>query len=161
MDKLKSAPLPLKRKLLLTVLVGAAFFFVGLAAIFFSRDTVTVLLSGILAAGSACKAVALYRLIAAARYIVMDGVCTAIMQTPLRKYRNVRIVDDQEHKITLVLPKQDKVEIGRRYRFYFKSSERIRTGNSFLDTSLPTDGFLGLEEISRMEQQCHSPHIQM
>lgn len=161
MDKLKSAPLPLKRKLLLTVLVGAAFFFVGLAAIFFSRDTVTVLLSGILAAGSACKAVALYRLIAAARYIVMDGVCTAIMQTPLRKYRNVRIVDDQEHEITLVLPKQDKVEIGRRYRFYFKSSERIRTGNSFLDTSLPTDGFLGLEEISRMEQQCHSPHIQM
>lgn len=161
MDELKSAPLPLKRKLLLTVLVGAAFFFVGLAAIFFSRDTVTVLLSGILAAGSACKAVALYRLIAAARYIVMDGVCTAIMQTPLRKYRNVRIVDDQEHEITLVLPKQDKVEIGRRYRFYFKSSERIRTGNSFLDTSLPTDGFLGLEEISRMEQQCHSPHIQM
>lgn len=148
MDKLKSAPLPLKRKLLLTVLVGTAFFFVGLAAILFSRDTATVLLSGILAAGSICKAVALYRLIAAARYTVMDGVCTAIMQTPLRKYRNVRIVDDQDHEITLVLPKQDKVEIGRRYRFYFKSSEHIRTGNSFLDTSLPTDGFLGLEEIS-------------
>lgn len=148
MDKLKSAPLPLKKKLLLTVLVGTAFFFVGLAAIFFSRDTVTVLLSGILAAGSVCKAVALYRLIAAARYIVMDGVCTAIMQTPLRKYRNVRIIDSQEHEMTLVLPKQDRAEIGRRYRFYFKSSERIRTGNSFLDTSLPTDGFLGLEEIS-------------
>lgn len=147
MDKLKSAPLPLKKKLLLTVLVGIAFFFVGLAAIFFSRDTVTVLLSGILAAGSVCKAVALYRLIAAARYIVMDGVCTAIMQTPLRKYRNVRIVDDQDHEITLVLPKQDKVEIGHQYRFYFKFSEHIQTGSSFLDTSLPTDGFLGLEEI--------------
>lgn len=148
MDKLRTAPLPLKKKLLLTVLVGAAFFFVGLAAIFFSRDTVTVLLSGILAAGSACKAVALYRLIAAARYTVMDGVCTAIMQTPLRKYRNVRIVDSQEHEMTLVLPKQDRLEIGHRYRFYFKFSERIRTGSSLLDTSLPNDGFLGLEEVS-------------
>ena len=48
MDKLRTAPLPLKKKLLLTALVGAAFFFVGLAAIFFSRDTITVLLSGIL-----------------------------------------------------------------------------------------------------------------
>lgn len=161
MDKLRTAPLPLKKKLLLTVLVGAAFFFAGLAAILFSRDTVTVLLSGILAAGSACKAVALYRLIAAARYIAMDGVCIAIMQTPLRKYRNVRIIDSLEHERTLVLPRQDRVEIGCRYRFYFKDSERIRTGSSFFDTALPTDGFLGLEEISRMEQQCHSPHIQM
>lgn len=161
MDKLRTAPLPLKKKLLLTVLVEAAFFFTGLAAILFSRDTVTVLLSGILAAGSACKAVALYRLIAAARYIVMDGVCTAIMQTPLRKYRNVRIIDSQGYEMTLVLPKQDRVEIGCRYRFYFKFSEHIRTGSSLLDTSLPTDGFLGLEEISRMEPQCHSPQLQM
>ena len=63
MDKLRTAPLPLKKKLLLIALVGAAFFFVGLAAIFFSRDTITVLLSGILAIGLACKAVVLYRLI--------------------------------------------------------------------------------------------------
>ena len=68
MDKLRTAPLPLKKKLLLTALVGAAFFFVGLAAIFFSRDTITVLLSGILAVGLACKAVAIYHLIITARY---------------------------------------------------------------------------------------------
>ena len=48
MDKLRTAPLPLRRKLLLTALAGAAFFLVGLAAIFFSLDTVTALLSGIL-----------------------------------------------------------------------------------------------------------------
>lgn len=50
--------------------------------------------------------------------------------------------------MTLVLPKQDRIEIGRQYRFYFKSSERILTGSSFLDTSLPTGGFLGFEETS-------------
>lgn len=49
MDKLRTAPLPLRRKLLLTALAGAAFFLVGLAAIFFSLDTATALLSGILA----------------------------------------------------------------------------------------------------------------
>ena len=88
-----------------------------------------------------------YRLIVTARYIAIDGVCIAIMQTPLRKYRNIRIIDSQEHEMTLVLPKQDRIEIGRQYRFYFKSSERILTGSSFLDASLPTDGFLGFEEM--------------
>ena len=148
MDKHRTAPLPLKKKLLLTALVGAAFFFVGLAAIFFSRDTITVLLSGILAIGLAYKAVVLYRLIITARYTAIDGVCIAIMQTPLRKYRNIQIIDSQEHEMTLVLPKQDRIEIGRQYRFYFKSSEPILTGNSFIDESLPTDGFLGLEAMA-------------
>ena len=148
MDKLRTAPLPLKKKLLLTALVGAAFFFVGLAAIFFSRDTITVLLSGILAIGLAFKTAELYRLIIAGHYTTVDGSCIAITQTPLLKYRNIRIIDSQEHEMTLVLPKQDRIEIGRQYRFYFKSSERILTGSSFLDASLPTDGFLGLEEAS-------------
>lgn len=148
MDKHRTAPLPLKKKLLLTALVGAAFFFVGLVAVFFSRDTITVLLSGILSIGLAYKAVVLYRLIITARYTAIDGVCIAIMQTPLRKYRNIQIIDSQEHEMTLVLPKQDRIEIGRQYRFYFKSSEPILTGNSFIDESLPTDGFLGLEAAS-------------
>ena len=153
MDKLRTAPLPLRRKLLLTALAGAAFFLVGLAAIFFSRDTITVLLSGILAMGLAYKAVVLYRLIIASRYTAVDGSCIAITQTPLRKYRNIRIIDSQERERTLVLPRQDKIEVGRRYRFYFKSSAHIspaqvQTGSSFIDESLPTDGFLGLEAAS-------------
>lgn len=148
MDKLRTAPLPLRRKLLLTALAGAAFFLVGLAAIFFSLDTVTALLSGILAIGLAFKTAELYRLIITGHYTDIDGICIAITQTPLRKYRNVRIIDSQERERTLVLPRQDKIEVGRRYRFYFKSSERIRTGSSLLDTALPTDGFLGLEAAS-------------
>lgn len=153
MDKLRTAPLPLRRKLLLAALAGAAFFLVGLAAIFFFLDTVAALLSGILAIGLACKAVVLYRLIISSRYTAIDGVCIAIMQTPLRKYRNIRIIDSQEHEMTLVLPKQDKIEVGRQYRFYFKASAhkspaQVQTGSSFIDESLPTDGFLGLEAAS-------------
>ena len=148
MDKLRTAPLPLRRKLLLTALAGAAFFLVGLAAIFFSLDTVTALLSGILAIGLAFKTAELYRLIIAGHYTTVDGTCIAITQTPLRKYRNIRIIDSQERERTLVLPRQDKIEVGRRYRFYFKASERIRTRSSLLDTALPTDGFLGLEAAS-------------
>lgn len=153
MDKLRTAPLPLRRKLLLTALAGAAFFLVGLAAIFFSLDTVTALLSGILAIGLAFKTAELYRLIIARHYTTVDGSCIAITQTPLRKYRNIRIIDSQERERTLVLPRQDKIEVGRQYRFYFKSSAHIspaqvQTGSSFIDESLPTDGFLGLEAAS-------------
>ena len=153
MDKLRTAPLPLRRKLLLTALAGAAFFLVGLAAIFFSLDTATALLSGILATGLAFKTAELYRLISAGHYSTVDGICIAITQTPLRKYRNVRIIDSQERERTLVLPRQDKIEVGRQYRFYFKSSAhkspaQVQTGSSFIDESLPTDGFLGLEAAS-------------
>lgn len=153
MDKLRTAPLPLRRKLLLTALAGAAFFLVGLAAIFFSLDTVTALLSGILAIGLAFKTAELYRLIIAGRYTTVDGTCIAITQTPLRKYRNIRIIDSQERERALVLPRQDKIEVGRRYHFYFKSSAhkspaQVQTGSSFIDESLPTDGFLGLEAAS-------------
>lgn len=148
MDKLRTAPLPLRRKLLLTALAGAAFFLVGLAAIFFSLDTVTALLSGILAIGLAFKTAELYRLIITGHYTDIDGICIAITQTPLRKYRNVRIIDSQERERTLVLPRQDKIEVGRRYRFYFKSPAQVQTGSSFIDESLPTDGFLGLEAAS-------------
>lgn len=148
MDKLRTAPLPLRRKLLLTALAGAAFFLVGLAAILFSLDTVTALLSGILAIGLAFKTAELYRLIIAGRYTTVDGTCIAITQTPLRKYRNIRIIDSQERERTLVLPRQDKIEVGCRYHFYFKSSAQVQTGSSFIDESLPTDGFLGLEAAS-------------
>ena len=145
MDKLRTAPLPLRRKLLLTALAGAAFFLVGLAAIFFSLDTVTALLSGILAIGLAFKTAELYRLIITGHYTDIDGICIAITQTPL--------IDSQERERTLVLPRQDKIEVGRRYRFYFKSSAhkspaQVQTGSSFIDESLPTDGFLGLEAAS-------------
>lgn len=75
MDKLRTAPLPLRRKLLLTALAGAAFFLVGLAAIFFSLDTVTALLSGILAIGLAFKTAELYRLIITGHYTTVDGTC--------------------------------------------------------------------------------------
>ena len=101
MDKLRTAPLPLRRKLLLTALAGAAFFLVGLAAIFFSLDTVTALLSGILAIGLAYKTAELYRLIITGHYTTVDGICIAITQTPLRKYRNIRIIDSQERERTL------------------------------------------------------------
>ena len=103
MDKLRTAPLPLRRKLLLTALAGAAFFLVGLAAILFSLDTVTALLSGILAIGLAFKTAELYRLIIAGHYTTVDGTCIAITQTPFRKYRNIRIIDSQERERTLVL----------------------------------------------------------
>ena len=111
------------------------------------------LLSGILAIGLAFKTAELYRLIITGRYTDIDGLCIAITQTPLRKYRNIRIIDSQERERTLVLPRQDKIEVGRQYRFYFKASAhkspaQVQTGSSFIDESLPTDGFLGLEAAS-------------
>ena len=111
------------------------------------------LLSGILAIGLAFKTAELYRLIIAGHYTDFDGICIAITQTPLRKYRNIRIIDSQERERTLVLPRQDKIEVGRQYRFYFKASAhkspaQVQTGSSFIDESLPTDGFLGLEAAS-------------
>lgn len=110
MDKLRTAPLPLRRKLLLTALAGAAFFLVGLAAILFSLDTVTALLSGILAIGLAFKTAELYRLIITRHYTDIDGICIAITQTPLRKYRNMsvrRAITMSDPALGCINPKDD------------------------------------------------------
>lgn len=86
-------------------------------------------------------------MIAGEEYEIVEGICVAVMPKPLRKYRKIKIMDDNGNESTMLLGKQSKVKIGYRYRFYFKETQRISLGSEYLDSAMSSDCFLGYEEL--------------
>lgn len=147
MEKIKSAPIPLRRKLFMTGFLGLICLLIGIAVYFFSRDRTMLLLSGVVCVLCMFKAYSVFKVIADEQYEVVEGTCVGIMPKPLRKYRKIRIMDEEGNESSLLLNKQSKVKIGNRYRFYFKNTQRLVLGNDYIDSSLSSDCFLGYEEV--------------
>ena len=51
----------------------------------------------------------------------------------------------------LLLGKHSKIQIGFRYRFYFKKTQRLTLGSEYFDSALSSDCFLGFEELGELE----------
>lgn len=81
------------------------------------------------------------------KYEVIAGTCIGITNPPLRRYQKVKVMDESGVESTLLLQKQSRITIGKQYRFYFKKNTSPILNNKFLDPSLPTDSFLGYEEL--------------
>lgn len=147
MEKIKSAPIPLRRKLFITGFLGLICLMIGIAVFFFSRDRTMLLLSGVVCVLCMLRAYSVFRTITGKQYETVEGTCVGITPKPLRKYRKIRIIDDNGNEFSLLLNKQSKVKIGNRYRFYFKNTQRLTLGNDYIDSSLSSDCFLGYEEL--------------
>lgn len=80
----------------------------------------------------------------------MEGTCVGIVPKPLRKYRKIRIMDDDGNESAILLSKHSKVKIGFRYRFYFKTTQRLTLGSEYFDSALSSDCFLGYEELGEL-----------
>ena len=120
MEALKSCPKVLLHRLLLTPLIGAGCLAVGIAYYCFSYDKVFLLLSGVVFAASAVQSARLCGLIKGKKYRSTQGVCVGVTPKPLRRYRKVRLMDEDGIETTLLLDKRTRVKIGFRYRAYFK-----------------------------------------
>lgn len=147
MGKIKDAPVPIKRRVFLTCIVGISCLLVGIAMCLFFKDRIMLFLSLAVCVLSVGKAVDYYRVIGGEEYEVVEGTCVAIMPKPLRKYRKIKIIDDNGNESTMLLGKQSKVKIGYRYRFYFKETQHLSLGSEYLDSAMSSDHFLGYEEL--------------
>ena len=145
MDKWTSFPSPLKRKMILTALVGIGCLLVGIAFTVIAKDTMMLLLSIAVCAFSFYKAFAMFRIASKKDYEIVEGTCTAIVPKLLNKFRKIKITDDEGNETTLLLAKQSKITIGERYKFYFKKTTRVTLGNEYFDSALSSDCFLGYE----------------
>lgn len=148
MDKWTSFPAPLKRKTLLTTMVGIGCLLVGIAFTIFAKDTMMLFLSIAVCAFSFYKALAMYRVASKRDYEIVEGTCTNIVPKLMPKYRKIKVTDDEGNETTLLLGKQSKVNIGDRYRFYFKKTTRVTLGNAYFDSVLSSDCFLGYESVN-------------
>jgi hypothetical protein len=149
MKSLITLPRPLLQKLLFTIIIGVGCFVVGLALYIFSKDKITLALSGIVLLFSLFRAWTLYSAIANGKYAVVEGVCVGVSARPFRKSCTIKIMDDDGVETALHLQKPSRVKIGARYRFYF--SERgadAPTGSAYLDAALSSGRFLGFEEAA-------------
>lgn len=152
MDNRNSYPAPLRQKLILTCLVGAACLLVGFAVFLFLKDQTALFLSLAILCMCLGSAISYHRIMVDHAYEVVEGTCVAISPKPLRKYRNVQIIDDSGIESNLLLAKHARIKIGYRYRFYFKNTERLTIGKEHFDAALSSDSFLGFEEIGRFTE---------
>ena len=149
MNPLKNGPAPIRKKILLTGILGTVCLLIGAGICIFAKDKMMLLLSVAVFVFSAVKVYSLYKMLRDKTYEVVEGTCIAIVPKPLRKFRKIKIMDDEGNESAMLLGKQDKIQIGNRYRFYFKATNRISLGNDFLDSAASSDDFLGYELMKR------------
>ena len=147
-DKWTSFPAPLKRKMLLTAIVGIGCLLVGVAFTIFAKDMMMLFLSIAVCGFSLYKTFTMFRVASKKDYEIVEGTCSAIVPKLITKFKKIKITDDEGNETTLLLGKQSKVAIGERYRFYFKKATRVTLGNEYFDSALSSDCFLGYEPIT-------------
>ena len=150
-DKWTSFPAPLKRKMLLTALVGMGCLLVGVAFTIFAKDIMMLFLSIAVCGFSLYKTFAMFRVASKKDYEIVEGTCSAIVPKLITKFKKIKITDDDGNETTLLLAKQSKVTIGEKYRFYFKKTTRVTLGNEYFDSALSSDCFLGYESVSKSD----------
>ena len=141
-------PKPLLRRLVLTFLVGTGCFFTGLVLFLHQKDISFFILSLLLFAGSAIKAVLPGLQIKRKTYFVLEGICTDVRLRLFRNSHDIVLTDQDGNEHLLRIGKDQKIRPGVSYRFYFRTSESITSGQSpLLAKAVLTDNLLGVEEI--------------
>ena len=145
---MEHTPKPLLRRLVLTFLVGAGCFFTGLVFFLHQKDISFFILSILLSAGSAAKAILLGLQIRRKSYTVLEGTCTDVRLKLFRNTHNIVLTDQDGNEHLLRIGKDYKVRPGLSYRFYFRTSESIPSGQPpLLAKAVLTDNLLGVEEL--------------
>lgn len=141
-------PKPLLRRLVLTFLVGTDCFFTGLVFFLHEKDISFFILSILLFAGSAIKAVLLGLQIKRKTYFMLEGICTDVRLRLFRNSHDIVLTDQDGNEHLLRISKDHKIRSGVSYRFYFKTSDSIPSAqNPLLAKAALTDNLLGVEEI--------------
>ena len=145
---MEHTPKPLLRRLVLTFLVGTGCFFTGLVFFLHERDISFFILSILLSAGSAAKAILLGLQIRRKSYTVLEGTCTDVRLKLFRNTHDIVLTDQDGNEHLLRIGKDYKVRPGLSYRFYFRTSESIPSGQPpLLAKAALTDNLLGMEEL--------------
>jgi hypothetical protein len=147
MNIFKNCPKPLFQKILFTALIGIGCLAVGTAVFVFSKDTITLALSGAVFIFSLVRCLNLYAVITKNKYEIIEGACVGVSSKLFGKYITVKVMTEDGIESTLRLGKHTKLKIGYRYRFYFKQGQRLSLGSGYFDIALASDYFLGFEEL--------------
>jgi multisubunit Na+/H+ antiporter MnhF subunit len=136
-------PKPLLTKLIVLTAVGFFFVLVGCVYGIHSKDDIFIMLSLLIGLCSLIRTISFYRLIHNESYRVLSGTCIRQTSIPLKKDRQIVLVDETQREYRLTLNKNSKLLPGHRYRLYFRQSGKL---NSESDSYSSMD-LLGYEEL--------------
>lgn len=81
-------------------------------------------------------------------YFVLEGICTDVRLRLFRNSHDIVLTDQDGNEHLLRIGKDYKIRPAVSYRFYFRTSESIPSGQSpLLAKAVLTDNLLGVEEI--------------
>jgi predicted membrane chloride channel (bestrophin family) len=133
-------PAVLLRRWLLSLAAGCGIFLVGLAAFLAMRDRTLLTLSVILAALTAWRCFAFYRMVSADNYDTAEGICVEVKRLP-RKRQSVRLLTQEgAERVALV---DRPLAVGRSYRLYLRRRAETEALWEYLETAL------GVEELDK------------
>ena len=136
-------PKPLLTKLTAQTAVGFFFLLVGCVYGIHSKDDIFIMLSLLIGLCSLIRTFSFYRLIHNRAYQVLSGTCIRQTSIPLKKDRQIVLVDETQREYRLTLDKDSGLLPGHRYRLYFQESGGLDSDyNRYSSTDL-----LGYEEL--------------
>ena len=137
-------PKPLLTKLIVQTAVGFFFVLVGCVYGIHSKDDIFIMLSLLIGLCSLIRTISFYRLIHNESYRVLSGTCIRQTSIPLKKDRQIVLVDETQREYRLTLDKDSGLLPGHRYRLYLRQSDGLDSGyENYSSTDL-----LGYEELS-------------
>jgi len=139
-NTLNEIPAVLRKKPIITTLIGVGCFAVGTILSLLTRDKTTFTLSIAVLVACLLRAFGLYRTISKTAYTVIDGTCAANTANLIRRTRNVVVIDDSGTSHKLTVPKATRLKVGQRYRFY------LAHGSDAVGVQ-QAEHFLGFEEL--------------
>lgn len=143
----KEFPAPLKEKFISLIAMGIFLWLVGICVALLFKDMTMFILSLLVCVCCFIKAGMFYVTVSNKDYEAVTGTCVSVSPIFIRKQKKIKIMDSDENERSLILGRHSKIEIGRSYTFYFKSTKRISLGSEYFDSVLSSDCFLGYEEI--------------
>lgn len=79
---------------------------------------------------------------------MLEGICTDVRLRLFRNSHDIVLTDQDGNEHLLRIGKDYKIRPGLSYRFYFRTSDSIPSGqNPLLTKATLTDNLLGVEEI--------------
>lgn len=145
MKKFHEWPTALQRRWLLSGAAGLCFLAVGLVVFLTLHDRVLLMISALLAFCIALRCVSFYRMARSDGYEVVEGICTELGRSGIKKQRSVRLLQMDGNEYAVMLDKRTPLRIGNLYRLYFRQAPPSQT--SGLERYLAQDQFLGLEDL--------------
>lgn len=142
----KEFPAPLKEKFISLIVMGVLLWLVGICVALLFKDMTMFILSLLVCICCFIKAGTFYVTVSNEEYEAVKGTCILVSPIFIRKQKKIKIVDKDENERSLILGRHSKIDVGKSYTFYFKSTKRISLGSEYFDSVLSSDCFLGYEE---------------